>query len=153
MNISYIFGCCITYIQMLIVRRGIFVEGIGCILAGVIGTGTATTSFSENIGAIGITRVGSRRVGRFITFYFDKLLTQSCTSFLKLCAIYQIKIYRLCYLLGFTSCWSFVFDSWDAKQVWKHFCDNSRSCHWRIVLCSVRNDHCCWPQQLTIYWL
>ncbi|CAK8682676.1 unnamed protein product [Clavelina lepadiformis] len=44
------------------INRGIFVEGIGCILAGVIGTGTATTSFSENIGAIGITRVGSRRV-------------------------------------------------------------------------------------------
>jgi len=37
-------------------------EGFGCLLAGVIGTGTATTSFSENIGAIGITRVGSRRV-------------------------------------------------------------------------------------------
>ncbi|CAK8682679.1 unnamed protein product [Clavelina lepadiformis] len=44
------------------INRGIFTEGIGCFLAGVIGTGTATTSFSENIGAIGITRVGSRRV-------------------------------------------------------------------------------------------
>ncbi|CAK8682680.1 unnamed protein product [Clavelina lepadiformis] len=44
------------------INRGIFTEGFGCVLAGVIGTGTATTSFSENIGAIGITRVGSRRV-------------------------------------------------------------------------------------------
>nr|CAB3266161.1 solute carrier family 23 member 1-like [Phallusia mammillata] len=44
------------------INRGILVEGFGCVLAGVIGTGTATTSFSENIGAIGITRVGSRRV-------------------------------------------------------------------------------------------
>ncbi|XP_028392387.1 solute carrier family 23 member 1-like [Dendronephthya gigantea] len=44
------------------INRGIGVEGIACFLAGAFGTGTATTSFSENIGVIGITRVGSRRV-------------------------------------------------------------------------------------------
>ncbi|XP_078483964.1 solute carrier family 23 member 1 [Ciona intestinalis] len=44
------------------VNRGIFMEGIGCILAGAWGTGSGTTSYSENIGAIGITKVGSRRV-------------------------------------------------------------------------------------------
>uniref|UniRef100_H2YFW1 Uncharacterized protein n=1 Tax=Ciona savignyi TaxID=51511 RepID=H2YFW1_CIOSA len=43
-------------------RRGVFTEGIGCILAGALGTGNGTTSYSENIGAIGITKVGSRRV-------------------------------------------------------------------------------------------
>ena len=37
---------------------GIFVEGIGCVLAGMWGSGTGTTSYSENIGAIGITKVG-----------------------------------------------------------------------------------------------
>jgi len=37
-------------------------EGVGCVLAGIIGTTTGTTSYSENIAAIGITRVGSRRV-------------------------------------------------------------------------------------------
>ena len=37
-------------------------EGLGCILAGMWGTGNGTTSYSENIGAIGLTRVGSRRV-------------------------------------------------------------------------------------------
>ena len=42
--------------------RGILTEGLGCVIAGVIGTGGATTSHSENIGAIGITRVASRRV-------------------------------------------------------------------------------------------
>ena len=37
-------------------------EGLGCILAGMWGTGNGTTSYSENIGAIGVTKVGSRRV-------------------------------------------------------------------------------------------
>ena len=32
-------------------------EGIGCILAGAWGSGNATTSYSENVGAIGITKV------------------------------------------------------------------------------------------------
>ncbi|EDV23955.1 expressed hypothetical protein [Trichoplax adhaerens] len=44
------------------INRGIGMEGIGCVLAGMIGTGSGTTSYSENIGAIGITRVGSRAV-------------------------------------------------------------------------------------------
>jgi len=45
-----------------IINRGIGMEGIGCLVAGVFGTGNGTTSYSENIGAIGLTRVGSRRV-------------------------------------------------------------------------------------------
>ncbi|XP_077979331.1 solute carrier family 23 member 1-like [Glandiceps talaboti] len=44
------------------INRGIGMEGIGCILAGIWGTGNGTTSYSENIGAIGITKVGSRMV-------------------------------------------------------------------------------------------
>uniref|UniRef100_H2ZM08 SLC26A/SulP transporter domain-containing protein n=1 Tax=Ciona savignyi TaxID=51511 RepID=H2ZM08_CIOSA len=52
------------------INRGILTEGFGCMLAGVIGTSTATTSFSENIGAIGITRVGSRRVLQVAGFFF-----------------------------------------------------------------------------------
>ncbi len=44
------------------INRGITFEGIGCLIAGVIGTGNGTTSYSENIGAIGLTRVASRRV-------------------------------------------------------------------------------------------
>lgn len=39
------------------INRGIGTEGIGCILAGIWGTGNGTTSYSENIGAIGITKV------------------------------------------------------------------------------------------------
>ncbi len=45
-----------------IVNRGIGMEGIGCFIAGMFGTGNGTTSYSENIGAIGLTRVGSRFV-------------------------------------------------------------------------------------------
>lgn len=39
------------------VNRGIAMEGLGCILAGLFGTGNGTTSYSENIGAIGVTKV------------------------------------------------------------------------------------------------
>lgn len=39
------------------INRGIGVEGIGCLLAGAWGTGNGTTSYSENVGALGITRV------------------------------------------------------------------------------------------------
>lgn len=45
--------------------RGIGMEGIGCLLTGALGTGNGTTSYSENIGAIGITKVGSLRVIQF----------------------------------------------------------------------------------------
>ncbi|XP_067339090.1 solute carrier family 23 member 1-like isoform X2 [Channa argus] len=44
------------------INRGIGVEGLGSLLAGAFGTGNGTTSFSENVAAIGITKVGSRKV-------------------------------------------------------------------------------------------
>ncbi|XP_040147329.1 solute carrier family 23 member 1 isoform X3 [Ictidomys tridecemlineatus] len=44
------------------INRGIGIEGLGCLLAGAWGTGNGTTSFSENVGALGITKVGSRMV-------------------------------------------------------------------------------------------
>jgi len=44
------------------INRGIGMEGIGCLLTGALGTGNGTTSYSQNIGAIGITKVGSLRV-------------------------------------------------------------------------------------------
>lgn len=45
-----------------IIARGLAAEGIGVVFAGLWGTGSGTTSYSENIGAIGITGVGSRAV-------------------------------------------------------------------------------------------
>uniref|UniRef100_A0A8C6WRB5 Solute carrier family 23 member 1 n=1 Tax=Neogobius melanostomus TaxID=47308 RepID=A0A8C6WRB5_9GOBI len=44
------------------INRGIGIEGLGSLLAGAFGTGNGTTSFSENIAALGITKVGSRTV-------------------------------------------------------------------------------------------
>uniref|UniRef100_A0A8D3C7U8 Solute carrier family 23 member 1-like n=1 Tax=Scophthalmus maximus TaxID=52904 RepID=A0A8D3C7U8_SCOMX len=44
------------------ISRGIGVEGLGSLLAGAFGTGNGTTSFSENVAALGITKVGSRTV-------------------------------------------------------------------------------------------
>ncbi|XP_074541955.1 solute carrier family 23 member 1-like [Halichoeres trimaculatus] len=44
------------------ISRGIGVEGLGCLLAGAFGSGNGTTSFSENVAALGITKVGSRMV-------------------------------------------------------------------------------------------
>ncbi|NXS31596.1 S23A1 protein, partial [Pomatostomus ruficeps] len=44
------------------INRGIFTEGISCIIAGLMGTGNGSTSSSPNIGVLGITKVGSRRV-------------------------------------------------------------------------------------------
>lgn len=44
------------------VTRGIGTEGIGCLLAGAIGSANGTTSYSANIGVIGLTKVSSLRV-------------------------------------------------------------------------------------------
>lgn len=43
------------------ISRGIGCEGIGCLLTGVLG-GFSSTSYSENIGLVGLTKVGSRFV-------------------------------------------------------------------------------------------
>ncbi|XP_042301227.1 solute carrier family 23 member 1 isoform X2 [Sceloporus undulatus] len=47
------------------INRGIFTEGISCIIAGLLGTGNASTSSSPNIGVLGITKVGSRKVVQY----------------------------------------------------------------------------------------
>lgn len=43
------------------VNRGVMAEGFGCFVSSLLG-GVATTSYSENIGVVGITRVASRVV-------------------------------------------------------------------------------------------
>ena len=47
-----------------LISRGIGAEGIGCLIASIFQTCNGTTSYSENIGSIGLTRVASRRVIR-----------------------------------------------------------------------------------------
>ncbi|MDQ7840316.1 MAG: solute carrier family 23 protein [bacterium] len=54
------------------ISRGIRAEGVGCFFTGIFG-GFSSTSYSENIGLIGITRVASRYVvtiGAFILIFF-----------------------------------------------------------------------------------
>lgn len=45
-----------TVLVVVIVDAGIFIEGLGCVLTGLWGSGSGTTSYSENVGAIGITK-------------------------------------------------------------------------------------------------
>ncbi|XP_008803524.2 nucleobase-ascorbate transporter 1-like [Phoenix dactylifera] len=45
-----------------VLSRGIGWQGIGVLLDGLFGTGTGTTVSVENVGLLGLTRVGSRRV-------------------------------------------------------------------------------------------
>lgn len=44
------------------INRGILVEGLGSLIDGILGTGNGTTSTSINVGVVGISKVGSRRV-------------------------------------------------------------------------------------------
>lgn len=44
------------------VNRGIAIEGFGSLISGAVGSGGATTSYSQNVGAIGFTKIASRRV-------------------------------------------------------------------------------------------
>ena len=46
------------------ISRGLGAEGLGCFIAGILQTGNGTTTYSENIGSIGLTKVASRRVVR-----------------------------------------------------------------------------------------
>jgi len=45
-----------------LISRGLAAEGIGMFMSGIFGTGNGTTSYSENIGALQLTKVGSRAV-------------------------------------------------------------------------------------------
>ena len=46
------------------ISRGLGAEGVGCLIAGILQSGNGSTSYTENIGAIGLTRVASRRAIR-----------------------------------------------------------------------------------------
>ena len=46
------------------ITRAVLLQGIGCAIAGALGTGSGTTAYNENLAAMAITRVASRRVVR-----------------------------------------------------------------------------------------
>ena len=59
------------------VNRGILMEGVACLWAGLIGSGCGVTSYSGNIGALAITRNGSPRImyaATLVLIIFGKFL-------------------------------------------------------------------------------
>ena len=46
-----------SFVNLYTAAAGIAMEGLTCMLAGIWGSGVGTTSYSENIAAIGITKV------------------------------------------------------------------------------------------------
>lgn len=48
-----------------VVSRGIGLEGLSSILAGLWGIGTGSTTLTENVHTIAVTKVGSRRAVEF----------------------------------------------------------------------------------------
>ena len=44
------------------INRGIMMEGVACVIDGMLGSGNGTTTYSENIGTLGITKAASRRM-------------------------------------------------------------------------------------------
>ena len=67
------------------INRGIMAEGLGCLIAGAFGCGPGVTSYSENIGAIAITRVGSRRV-----FFYTAVLLLFLGCLTKFAAVFVL---------------------------------------------------------------
>ncbi|KAB0403126.1 hypothetical protein E2I00_003170 [Balaenoptera physalus] len=62
------------------INRGIGIEGLGCLLAGAWGTGNGTTSYSENVGALGITRVRLLTVATGVGWWAGRLGTDHSGS-------------------------------------------------------------------------
>jgi len=59
------------------ISKGLGAEGLGCLIGGIFGAMAGTTSYSENIGAIGLTRVASRivfQVGGVIILFLGGIL-------------------------------------------------------------------------------
>ncbi|CAH0723097.1 unnamed protein product, partial [Brenthis ino] len=67
------------------INRGLGTEGLGTMLAGLWGSGNGTNTFGENVGAIGVTKVGSRRV---VQWAAGLMVVQGVVG--KLCAVFII---------------------------------------------------------------
>ena len=67
---------------IIIYHVGIFTEGIVCLIAGLWGTGVGSTTHSENIGAIGLTKVRFRAHHKRKTHgtcFLLKIVSSLCT--------------------------------------------------------------------------
>ncbi|KAI0214579.1 Solute carrier family 23 member 2, partial [Lamellibrachia satsuma] len=65
-SVAGVIGMMIAILASVLESIGIFTEGIGCLIGGLWGTGVGSTSYSENIGAIGLTKGSSTTHGRVI---------------------------------------------------------------------------------------
>ena len=60
------------------ISRGLGAEGLGCLIGGIFGAAGGYTSYSENIGSIGLTRVSSRyvfQVGGILILFLGGMIT------------------------------------------------------------------------------
>ena len=65
------------------VNRGVTVEGLGGLLSGIFGSGGATTSYSQNIGAIGFAKVDIKKTTSVYPALFIAMQQYiSCITFL-----------------------------------------------------------------------
>uniref|UniRef100_A0A336MD77 CSON013342 protein n=1 Tax=Culicoides sonorensis TaxID=179676 RepID=A0A336MD77_CULSO len=71
-------------IRLHAINAGVLIEGVGCVLAGVWGAGNGTNTFGENVGAIGVTKVGSRRVIQYaaVIMIIQGVIGKFCAVFI-----------------------------------------------------------------------
>ena len=59
------------------INRGIGTEGLGCVLAGLWGSGNGSTSFAENIGVIAVTKASN---GCTVYMYIFELIANEVNT-------------------------------------------------------------------------
>lgn len=74
-----------TIIMFFCLCRGIFIEGVSCVLDGLFGTGNGSTSSSPNIGVLGITKVTHYMFGGGVYFLFTFSVFVLRALYLKRC--------------------------------------------------------------------
>ncbi|RUS74744.1 hypothetical protein EGW08_017495, partial [Elysia chlorotica] len=103
------------------VNRGIAFEGIGCLIAGIIGTGNGTTSYSENVGAIGITKVCScffLSMSCIISLFLNSIFVTGMITSVGLSNLQfvDLKSSRNLFVLAFSIFVGLCFPNWMAKN-------------------------------------
>ncbi len=143
------------------VNRGIGIEGIGCLLAGAWGTGNGTTSYSENIGALGITKVQSFTISftrkNMIWFYFTMIAYSLTTHiffwersfsmfFCGTMTLFEINLSSFAGWQSYGDCvqWLYNDSNGNVWKNWSHIYYNTNTCYWRNVSGHVRGHYGCW---------
>ena len=124
---------------------GIFLEGLGSIIDGLMGTGNGTTSTSINVGIVGITKVLWLHSSQVRMQVQLSLCFRICVRMLAV--IGSVVGSPPCSRLVLTG-WQptsgavvgTIYDhSWRFYQIRCRFCLNSGACYWRFLLYSIRS--------------